>query len=205
MRRSDEVERVRSDPSRESFVEENSHNLDGNEDLNKDETSQIDFNEDKETKELSINEEKNQSPKRPAKRSSMKRPRKEQDRADVAFNELLAIKEKIVTRNSSCVSRDECTVYGELLAIKLRRLDGRTQRLAMHKIDIMFDLTFDSSMLPSPRSSSSHSSHIITTPLPSPGSSCAQYSPQSQPVIAIPLPSPGSSCEVFMNSRTVAT
>ncbi|CAH1107422.1 unnamed protein product [Psylliodes chrysocephalus] len=141
---------------------------------------------------------KNQSPKRPAKRSSMKRPRKEQNRADVAFNELLAIKEKIVTRNSSCVSRDECTVYGELLAIKLRRLNGRTQRLAMHKIDnIMFDLTFDSSMLPSPRSSSSHSSHIITIPLPSPGSSCAQYSPQSQPVIATPLPSPGSSCAKF--------
>lgn len=107
----------------------------------------------------------------------MKRPRKEQDRAEVAFNELLSIKEQIATRSASCVGRDECTIYAELLAIKLRKLDERTRSLAMHKIDtIMFDMTFDS--LPTPRPHSSHSSNVISTPLPSPMSSCSQYSPQ---------------------------
>ncbi|VEN44057.1 unnamed protein product [Callosobruchus maculatus] len=163
-------------------------NLDANEDLNKDDegrsdndkdTSQMDFNENKNTEELSINDEKNEIPKGPAKRSSVKRPKKEQHRADMAFNDLLAIKETLAKRNSSCASRDECTVYCELLAIKLRKLDARTQRLAMHKIDtIMFDLAFDSSMLPSPRPHSSHSSYVIA---PSSGASCAQFSPQSQP------------------------
>nr|CAI5852092.1 unnamed protein product [Callosobruchus analis] len=166
-------------------------NLDANEDLNKDDegrsdndkdTSQMDFNENKNTEELSINDEKNEIPKGPAKRSSVKRPKKEQNRADMAFNELLAIKETLAKRNSSCASRDEWTVYCELLAIKLRKLDARTQCLAMHKIDTdMFDLAFDSSMLPSPRPHSSHSFYVIATPLPSSGSSCAQFSPQSQP------------------------
>ncbi|XP_030751896.1 uncharacterized protein LOC115879287 isoform X2 [Sitophilus oryzae] len=45
--------------------------------------------------------------------------------------------------------RDESALYVELLAIKLRKLDDRLQRIAMHKIDtIMFDLISDSSQSP---------------------------------------------------------
>lgn len=119
----------------------------------------------------------NTLPTTPPVKRNLKRSLKIQDRADMAYQELMSIKEQISKRNN--VEKDVCSVYGELLSMKLRKLDERTQQLAMHRIDnIMFDLTFN---LPqSPRTHSSQSSIHVGSTLPPLRSPSSQSSHSSQ-------------------------
>nr|CAI5826518.1 unnamed protein product [Callosobruchus analis] len=115
-------------------------------------------------------------PKESPVQQNLKRPRKCQDRADMAYKELISIREQVLNRGN--VEKDVCSVYGELLSMKLRKLDERTQQLAMHKVDnIMFDLTFNL-----PQASKTHSGqssfHVVSTlpPLQSPSTQSSHLS-----------------------------